>query len=128
MHNFKKTNEIVQKSKKTKNFACTIKSAGTKNTPLRCYAYIEKYLHLDLSCYFFHHEGFQDVALLDVVEAVESNTALVSLRYLAHVVLEAAQGGYLILGNNNSVTHNSDACASRYLSVLNIASCYRSDT
>ena len=71
---------------------------------------------------FLHHEGLEDVALLDVIELCKSNSAFKTGGNLFNIILEAAQGGNLVLRNNNSVADNADLCVPCNLTLKNIAS------
>ncbi len=55
-----------------------------------------------------HHEGLENIALLDVIEALETDTALIALHNLTGIVLEAFEGGNLILEDHDAVTDNAD--------------------
>ena len=55
----------------------------------------------------FHFVGFEDVAQLDVAEALQRDAAVVAVLHFLHVVLEAAQGSNLIIGNDDAVTHKA---------------------
>ena len=66
-------------------------------------------------------EGFEEVAFLDIVELLQTDTALVALGDLLDVVLEAAQRLYLILGDDYTVTNNADKSAALDLAGNNLA-------
>ena len=68
---------------------------------------------LALSFYLHHLEALEDIALLDVVEAFESYAALEALRHLAPVLLEVAERAYLVLEDDDAVSHYADLRVAR---------------
>ena len=69
---------------------------------------------------FFHNKCFKHVSELEVVELLESDTALVALRDLAYVVLKTAERGDLILVNHDTVADYADLRLTGDLTVLNV--------
>src|SRR5215207_9665188 len=55
-------------------------------------------------------ERFEDVALFDVVEALEEDSAFEALLYLARVVLETPQAGDPGLVDDRAFPHHPDPC------------------
>ena len=89
----------------------------------RSYRQRNEELLLDL----YHLKCLENVALLDVVEALKSYSALVARVDLTNIILEAAQSGYLILEYNDTVAYNTYLSASCDLTVEDIRACNRSD-
>ena len=56
----------------------------------------------------FHAEGLVDVALLHVRELGQGDAALVAFGHFLDVVLEAAERGDLVLGDDDAVAHDAD--------------------
>ena len=76
---------------------------------------------------FFHHEGFENVAFLDIVEFFKSDTAFEALRDLLDVILEAAERSDLIFKNNDAVTKHADARVTGDLTVADVRACDNAD-
>ena len=83
---------------------------------------------LRLSRNLLHYKCLESIALSDVVELLDADTALVALGYLLNVVLEATERGDLILEDNYTVTNDTDLRLTGDLTVLDIASCDNADT
>ena len=70
---------------------------------------------------FLHGEGFDNVALLDVVELLDGQAALEALDDLLGVVLEPLQGGQTALMDDDAVPDHTDGAGADDLAVLDVA-------
>ena len=67
-----------------------------------------------------HHEGLDRIALLDVVEVVNADAALIARGNLPGVILEALEGSDLALMNHDAVANNAHLRIAGYLALLHI--------
>lgn len=57
---------------------------------------------------FLHDEGFHNIAFVDIVELVKSDTAFVACRNLTRIVLESLERCDTVLGDNDTVADYAD--------------------
>src|SRR5690242_16036201 len=68
-------------------------------------------------------EALDDVALLEVAEAVERNTALVAGRHFARVVLETTQGLDVAIPEGHTVADDTRLAGAENLAVQHVGAC-----
>ena len=61
---------------------------------------------------FFNKVSLENVAFLDVIVLVKTDTAFVAGHNFLCIVLFTLKGGYGVLSDNNTVTYNSDLAVS----------------
>src|SRR5699024_12048671 len=69
-------------------------------------------------------EGLENVALLDIVEAFQADAAVVAVRDLLDVVLEAAQGRDFVLRDDDAVAHDAEDRKSTRLNSSHVSISY----
>src|SRR5262245_39714404 len=67
--------------------------------------------------HLLHFETFDDVVRLDVVEALEADTALETRRHFAHVVLDPAQRADPAFPDLHRIAHHAHAARARDLAL-----------